>query len=650
MENPTTKRKQPGTKCDMHDTTYKILIWLPSPMGDAILCTPALRAIRQHFKDAEITFFANSTVNQILSPTRFNHAWLTQQNKSPLALAKILSARKFTHAVLFKNSFASALVCFLARIPSRIGYAREGRRFLLTRRLYPPKLSRTRFKPVPMIDYYLAIASWLGAETSDRKLELLIDPHQNRKLQAKLPQIAEAKGPLVILVPGGAFGPSKCWPGERFAETADWLISNYHATVVISVASDPLEQKIATQICSKSAHKLINLAQTPLTLGELKALFAVADLVISNDTGPRHIATALQRKLITLFGPNDPAWTHTGYENEIEITGDAPCVPCAKPVCKETEHFCMHAITAETVCQAAKKLLENNHHKPTAPAKRKFVQISKSLFIDADYETAFSQLGLTSIDAVFAFSKGNDLTKDNLSRYRSRLKFEINLPSTTVFLKRYDSPPATVQLRNWLSARSRKSCALCNLEPANDLAEMGINTSRTIAYGEQWGPLFEKRSFIATEKIPAAESLEKKLPYYFHTPPTADNLKLRRVFIVQLAHLVKKFHQTGYRHRDLYFSHIFYTDDGRFYLIDLARTFKPKLFANRFRIKDIAQIHYSAPAKYFSNTDRLRFYFAVTGCSRLKKEDKAFIRTVLRKARRMARHDARHNRTAPFAG
>jgi heptosyltransferase-2 len=650
MENPTTKRKQSGTKCDMHDTTYKILIWLPSPMGDAILCTPALRAIRQHFKDAEITFFANSTVNQILSPTRFNHAWLTQQNKSPLAVAKILSARKFTHAVLFKNSFASALVCFLARIPSRIGYAREGRGFLLTQRLYPPKLSRTTFKPVPMIDYYLAIASWLGAETSDRKLELLIDPHQNRKLQAKLPQIAEAKGPLVILVPGGAFGPSKCWPGERFAETADWLISNYHATVVISVASDPLEQKIATQICSKSAHKLINLAQTPLTLGELKALFTVADLVISNDTGPRHIATALQRKLITLFGPNDPAWTHTGYENEIEITGDAPCVPCTKPVCKETEHFCMHAITAETVCQAAKKLLENNHHKPTAPAKRKFVQISKSLFIDADYETAFSQLGLTSIDAVFAFSKGNDLTKDNLSRYRSRLKFEINLPFTTVFLKRYDSPPATVQLRNWLSARSRKSCALCNLEPANDLAEMGINTSRTIAYGEQWGPLFEKRSFIATEKIPAAESLEKKLPYYFHAPPTADNLKLRRVFIVQLAHLVKKFHQTGYRHRDLYFSHIFYTDDGRFYLIDLARTFKPKLFANRFRIKDIAQIHYSAPAKYFSNTDRLRFYFAVTGCSRLKKEDKAFIRTVLRKARRMARHDARHNRTAPFAG
>ncbi|MHC4418757.1 MAG: glycosyltransferase family 9 protein, partial [Planctomycetota bacterium] len=281
MESPTTER-------NMHDTAKKILIWLPSPMGDAVLCTPALRAIRQRFKDAEITFFANSTVNQILSPTRFNDAWLTQHNKSPLAAAKILGSCKFTHAVLFKNSFASALVCFLARIPSRIGYAREGRGFMLTQRLHPPKLSQIEFKPLSMIDYYLAIASWLGAETSDRKLELTVDPQQDKKLRAKLPQVAHAKGPLVILVPGGAFGPSKCWPSERFAETADWLISNYNATVVISVASDPIEQKIATEISNKSAHKLINLAQTPLTLGELKALFGIADLVISNDTGPRH--------------------------------------------------------------------------------------------------------------------------------------------------------------------------------------------------------------------------------------------------------------------------------------------------------------------------------------------------------------------------
>jgi heptosyltransferase-2 len=85
----------------------------------------------------------------------------------------------------------------------------------------------------------------------------------------------------------------------------------------------------------------------------------VADLVISNDTGPRHIAIALKRKVITLFGPNDPAWTDTGYENEIKIVGDAPCAPCTKPVCKMSEHLCMQAITVDMVCNAAEKLLKN---------------------------------------------------------------------------------------------------------------------------------------------------------------------------------------------------------------------------------------------------------------------------------------------------
>ena len=97
----------------------------------------------------------------------------------------------------------------------------------------------------------------------------------------------------------------------------------------------PNEAEIANDICRSSKNKVYNLAETPLTPGELKALFAKAELVITNDTGPRHIAIALERKVITLFGPNDPVWTRTGYENEIEIIGHAACAPCAKPECSE---------------------------------------------------------------------------------------------------------------------------------------------------------------------------------------------------------------------------------------------------------------------------------------------------------------------------
>jgi heptosyltransferase-2 len=638
-----------AARYQMQDTKYEILVWLPSPMGDAVLCTPALRAIRQHFKSSQISFFANEVVCKILSPSRFNDICLQQHSKNPFTIAKMLKEHNFTHAILFKNSFASALSVFLAGIPKRIGYAREGRGFLLTDKLYPPKLSAARFKPFSMVDYYLAIPSLLGGDTTDVNLELLVDPQEEKKLRIKFPEIAESKGPVVVIVPGGAFGRSKWWLSERFAQTADWLISNYNATIFVSVSLSTVEKQIAKEICDSSKFELINLADRPISLGELKSLFSIADLVISNDTGPRHIAIALRRKIVTLFGPNDPAWTETGYKNEIQIIGDAPCAPCARPTCKKSEHLCMQAITVEMVCNAAKKLLEASQKQSVFKADQKFIEISKSFFCDEDYKTGLDELGLTSIDSIFSFSEAHSLTKDNLPGHRSRLRFEINSPPATLFLKRYDCPPISVQLGNWLSARRRISCGLFAFEPAIKLTAEGINTPKIISYGEQWGIFFEKRSFIITEKIPDAESLEKRLPDCFIAAATAENLKLRRNFIAQLAAFVKKFHETKYRHRDLYFSHIFYGNNSRFYLIDLARTFKPVLFAERFRIKDIAQVYYSARGRYFSKTDRLRFYLGYTGHTKLTPKDKAFIRKVIDKTRRMARHDIKHGRVVPFA-
>ncbi|MBW8042067.1 MAG: lipopolysaccharide heptosyltransferase II [Planctomycetes bacterium] len=355
----------------MQETENEILVWLPSPVGDAVLCTPALRAIRQHFKSSKITFFANPVVRGILSPGGFNDAWLEQRNGNPFAIAKIFKAHKFTHAILFKNSFSSGLAVFLARVPSRIGYSRDGRGLLLTNKLYPPKLPDGKFKPISMIDYYLAIASRLGADTANKKLELFIDQQDQENVKTKLPEVAKSQGPVIVIVPGAAAGPSKRWLSERFAQTTDWLITNYNATVVISVAPAPVEEQIAKEICDSSKvslqgnlkHKLINLAANPLSLGELKALFSRADLVISNDTGPRHIAIALERKIISLLGPNNPAWTDFGYESEIRIIGDATCAPCDKPICEKSEHLCMQAITVEMVCDAAEKLLENSHWK-----------------------------------------------------------------------------------------------------------------------------------------------------------------------------------------------------------------------------------------------------------------------------------------------
>ncbi len=284
--------------------------------------------------------------------------------------------------------------------------------------------------------------------------------------------------------------------------------------------------------------------------------------------------------------------------------------------------------------------------------ERGLTEISESFFVDPDYRAALGKLGLTSLEAVFSFDAARNLGKKNLASFRSRLQFDIDAPGspqpTTVFLKRYDAPPAATQLRGWLAARGRKSCAMHEYVSMVELAAAGIGTPRPICCGQQWGILLEKRSFIITRKIPDAEALERKLPDCFGKPANAENLRLRRDFAARLACFVKKFHETGYRHRDLYFSHIFYGDKERFFLIDLARAFRPVVLGRRFQIKDLAQVCYSAPGRHFSRTDRLRFYLAYAGRSKLTQEDKVFLRAVIDKTKRIARRERKHGRQVPF--
>ena len=336
----------------------KNLFWLPSPVGDAVLCTPALRALGKRFEGEDIYYLASETVRQLLSPNNFDNEWVDTSGAGLISLVRQLKGYGFSRVVFFKNSFGSALTAFWAGIPQRIGYARDCRSLFLSQRIHPAKDTDGRFKPMPMIDYYLTLAAHLSCETADKHTELSVDAEDTANLSAKMPGVFSPGSPLVVLVPGGAFGPSKWWPAERFAATADRLVAKYDATVVFCVAPNKMESQIAGQICKLAERKVHSLADTPLTMGELKALLAESDLVITNDTGPRHIAIALGKKLITLFGPNNPEWTQAGYEDEVQIVGEAECVPCDKPQCKQTEHLCMEAISVEMVCDAAGKILD----------------------------------------------------------------------------------------------------------------------------------------------------------------------------------------------------------------------------------------------------------------------------------------------------
>lgn len=600
------------------------------------MATPALGAIRALFAGDRICFCSNGTVAEVLSGCPFADQWIILEEHNPFRIAAELRKHNFDTVILLKNSFASALAVFFAGIKTRIGYAREGRGIFLTDKLYPAKISLSKYKPLSVIDYYLALAVRLGTGTKKREMSLEIGENDKRAILEKFGSKLTGAAPVVILVPGGAFGPSKLWPAERFAQVADFLVEKFSAGVFVSVSPVGKETQIAERICCGTKYPVVNLAKDPVTLGQLKALFSFADLVITNDTGPRHIAVALGRKVITLFGPNNPVWTETGYADEIKIIAPVPCSPCDKPVCKKKSHFCMESITVETVCRAVENVLVNRSFDDG------FVETSSGFYVRSSFVDCFAELGLNSIDNVFNFNGGQNLTKDNLSGFRQRIRFFTDNPRTTLFLKRYQNIPVLVQLKNWLARRKRISLMACDLEPAQTLPGLGISTPRVIAFGYEWRWFFEKRSFIITEQVPDSVSLEEKIPDCFFS--------CRKKFIEDLAAFVRKFHNAGFCHRDLYLCHIFCNTQGRFTLIDLSRVFKPVYFSQRYHVKDITQLYYSAPGRIFTKTDRLRFFLAYLQKDRLSREDKVFIKKIKSKAKKMAKHDKKHGRAVPFEG
>lgn len=337
----------------------KLLVWLPSPLGDAIMCTPALRALREARPDDKIFFICSKSVREVLTPCDYCDGWI-EPVKNVFELVGKLRGFKFDSAVLFKNSFSCALIVFLAGIKKRVGYKRDGRGFLLSDYRLPRKLANGKYEPYPMMKYYLELLEKIGIRESNTEMELSVSSKCENELVRKLPEISNVEGGMAILVPGGAFGPSKCWPSKYFAELADELVDRYGFKVVVSVAPNDFEMKIATEICDNSKSTLINLAQSPLSLAELKALFVKADIVVCNDTGPRHIAVALKRKVVSLFGPNDPVWTDSKYGGEIQIVADVECSPCLKPVCYKDDHYCMKSITVEKVLEAVESLLKDS--------------------------------------------------------------------------------------------------------------------------------------------------------------------------------------------------------------------------------------------------------------------------------------------------
>jgi heptosyltransferase-2 len=161
--------------------------------------------------------------------------------------------------------------------------------------------------------------------------------------------------PLVVLCPGANFGASKCWDPVRFAAVADNLVRQRGAAIAISPG--PGEEPLAEAIQGAMDCASLLLAEPCLTLGELKSLIARADLLLGNDTGPRHFGRAFDVPRVTVFGPTEQRWTDTSHGKETIVKVAVPCGPCHKKTCPLEEQVCMTRVTVDMVSAACEEQL-----------------------------------------------------------------------------------------------------------------------------------------------------------------------------------------------------------------------------------------------------------------------------------------------------
>ena len=316
------------------------------------MATPALRALRRAKPSAEIVFEGRPFMAELLANHPSIDRFLPDDDGGVLARSRTLRSERFDAAVLFPDSVRSALAPWLARIPVRVGHARDPlRRALLTQSLEPASVAGKRV-PISMIERYLRVVRLLGCEDAGEELDLVVDEGARERVRGWI--AAAGIDGYFVVTPGANFGASKLWPAEHFASACDRL-SQLHGLRAV-LAPGPGEEATARAIAEKMSESALVLVEPVTGLAALSALIDDARLLLTNDTGPRHIAVAFGTPVVVLMGPTDPRHTAHLLERQRVLREDVDCSPCHLKVCP-IDHRCMTRLSPERAVKAAEELL-----------------------------------------------------------------------------------------------------------------------------------------------------------------------------------------------------------------------------------------------------------------------------------------------------
>lgn len=335
----------------------RILVVATNWVGDAVLTLPALEALAGIFPDSSLTVLARPWV----LPLFRSHPAVDEVLAYPKARGRVgetadllrkagdIRNGRFDLAVLFPNAFRAALIAWLGGVKFRIGYATDGRGFLLTHSVRPD----TGVPSVHQSERYLSLLRSMGWRAESRIPRLQVSAQDREAAEGILRrQGLNPADMMVALSPGAAYGPAKRWPPERFARVGDWAAERWGArTLALGSASD-------TPACAEMircmTHAPVDLCGAT-SLNEAVALISMARVFVTNDSGLMHVASALGVPTVAVFGSTDPTATGPLGARARVVRNPVPCAPCLERECRK-DFACMLGISPQRVWDAMAEL------------------------------------------------------------------------------------------------------------------------------------------------------------------------------------------------------------------------------------------------------------------------------------------------------
>ncbi len=333
-------------------------IFLPNWIGDVVMATPALDSLRQLAgRHGHVVGVMRPYVNDVVEGLGYFDRTIHYKPRADQAelrgkaVIKALREENLDAIVLLTNSMRTAWLAWRSGAKERIGYLRDGRKWLLTTQLTEPVRHGQR-TPLPAIDSYLNLAYAAGGEWRAPILRLSTTDDDRRRADEVWSHLSLPAGEKVIVFnTGGAYGDAKSWPKEKFAALAKRLVKETNNSILVNCG--PAERETAREIVELAgSDRVVSLADFDSPIGLSKEVIRRSRLLVSTDSGPRFFGIAFGKPVVSIFGPTDPNVTKTHYTCETTLSLSLDCQYCWERDCPLGHHRCMKDLAVEQVYTA----------------------------------------------------------------------------------------------------------------------------------------------------------------------------------------------------------------------------------------------------------------------------------------------------------